>query len=166
MGSDSSSDSSADKVKKAADDLEVPERTASSIEREETKLEEKRQKRVRRAEKKLRQQRRLKKKQKKELKEKQKADQLAREQAAIAKANAPVDLGDESSDEGTIDLDHQVDLEDQELEVIPNTELCVLGSSSSSSSSDDEETKKQKEEKAREELAKKAEAEKKNPLGP
>merc|ERR1712228_789018 len=46
------------------------------------------------------------------------------------------------------------------------TELCVLGSSSSSSSSDDEETKKQKEEKAREELAKKAEAEKKNPLGP
>merc|ERR1712232_465816 len=104
-----------------------------------------------------------KKKQKKEekiqLKEKQKADQLAREQAAIEKANAPVDLGDESSDEGTIDLDHQ------ELEVIPSTELCVLGSSSSSSSSDDEETKKRKEEEARQELVRKAEAEKKNPLG-
>merc|ERR1712151_1169261 len=49
--SDSSSDSSADKPKKATDELEIPERSASSIEREEAKLEEKRQKKVRRAEK-------------------------------------------------------------------------------------------------------------------
>eukprot|EP00929_Paragymnodinium_shiwhaense_P108839 TRINITY_DN75186_c0_g1_i1.p1 TRINITY_DN75186_c0_g1~~TRINITY_DN75186_c0_g1_i1.p1 ORF type:complete len:518 (-),score=167.71 TRINITY_DN75186_c0_g1_i1:78-1631(-) len=111
----------------------LDEEAKKALEEKQRLKQEKKERRAKKIENKLRREDKRKRRADKEQKKKADAERAAAEEKEAKDAKGRVDVSDETS--GTIQLD------DEELEVVHNSELLVLRTSSSASSSSSEEKK-------------------------